>query len=175
MDDVFKELVNALAQWETVGLMGVAIGLVYALVKLTKLPIVAPLFVGRGWLRPVIAAALGALAGALAAIQGHQPWGQVVAAALTGALTAGLGAVGWDQAVTQASRTGKERAAIEASSRELIDAGEAEIEAKVQEAKAALDAAAAVPAGPARRAALADWAKKNLRASKLPPMPAGSP
>jgi hypothetical protein len=156
---VVTDLVRAISRWETGGFLAVAIAAVYGLVRLTKLPLVAGLFVGRTWLRWVVAAVLGGVAGALTALQAHAPWAAVASSFLAGALTAGLGAVGLDSAASSSSRAGQASATIRSEVEALVEAGDAEAHASVAAGKMALDSAAATPAGPERRKALAaSWA-----------------
>ena len=166
MEDALKQLIEALSNWQTAGIIGVAIAAVYLLTKLTKLAPVARLIGSKKWLRPVVAATLAGLGALLVALQAGQPIGAALAAFLSGALSAGLGAVGWDSSVSSAASSltavGRENAAISAGVREVIVAGDAKAASVAGEAKGALDVAAALPPGPARRSALADFGRKYL-------------
>lgn len=157
---IIEALVKAITQPETAGILGIAIGVIYVLVRATKLSVLAPLFAERKWLRWVIAAVLGGLGAGLAAVAAGQGWLPCVVAGVVGCLTAGLGAVGADSAASATTRAGRDTAKIKAQVEALVVASDEDAAKLVEAAKAAVDAAAAIPAGPARRAALAaEWSR----------------
>jgi len=112
------------------------------------------------WLRPLVASALGFLAGALGALAMHKPWATILMAGLggVGAAFAGIGA---HEVVSTATAAGRERRAASAAVEHALSAGDDKVKEHVESLKAELDKAAAMPDRKARLAALAAWAKAH--------------
>ena len=159
LSGLFSDLAAIPDTWKTVGWLGGMTAVIMLLLRLSKTPLVDGLltkFLGKkAWVRPVIALGLGVLGGFFQGL----PNG--IVAALIGAvagLGAGAGAIGSHTALGRMTAGGAAEVEATRALKEAVSAGDAEIGAKVDALKVALDKAVTLPTVNDRLAALAKFA-----------------
>lgn len=163
LSGLFQDLATIPGTWQTLGWMGGMTAIIALLLRLSKTPLVDGLltkFLGKKvWVRPVIALALGVLGGFFQGLPNG--FMAAVIGAIAG-LGAGAGAIGSHEAISRMTPTGKAEVEAARALKEAVTAGDAEIGAKVDALKAALDRAAVLPAGKPRLEALAKFANGRV-------------
>ena len=139
--------IELIAQWRTVGTLAGILAAVHLVIRLSKTAqgqaLLAHVSGPRPWLRPLVAAGLGALAGAVGALVAGQGLAGALGAALTG-IIAGFGASGAHEAAGALTRNGRAEAQAKRAVKALVDNGDGAVHERAAALKRELDTIAAL-------------------------------
>lgn len=167
MEDILSLInsgVGAASSWKTAGAIAALSAIVWGLLQFSKTTtgqgLLKKLSAHHKWVRPLVANALGFLAGALGALALHKPWLTILAAGFAG-IGASFAAIGAHESALTATAGGRERRAASTAIDHALTGDEAEVKEKVEALKVKLDAAVTKTGKAARLSAVAAWMREN--------------
>lgn len=157
---IVGDLINAISDAKTVGAIATLAAIVTLIVKLGNTSLGTKLLGGKPWAKPLFAALTGAVLAALAAAASGQAWWQCLLAAVGGA-AAGMTASGAHEVAAHSSALSAAGRDAGTAIRQHLEAmDEANVKPRIDELKAALDAAADIKDQKARLRAIANFLGK---------------
>lgn len=162
--DILGSVVKIAGDAKTMGALAALTAFVFALVRFSKTGmgqrLLDKISLRHKWLRPIIAAALGFLSGALGALAVKAPWMTVLLSGL-GGMGLGFAATGAHEAAVALSSSERERRAAAGAIESALMAEDDKVKERVEAVKTKLDEAAALTDKKARLKAMAAWAVAN--------------